>query len=389
MNDPDFSNTEIAFERYTTGELKRAQLMFSILKRPWVVKTGKALLQLALFTRFPVGWIIRPTIFRHFCGGERLEECLKTAEKLNEYGVITIPDYSAEGKSDERFFDHVRDEILEVIRASSRYDYMPYAVFKPSGIIRASLLEKVSSNGELLPTEKEEWERGRNRFEALCDAAARSNLRIMVDAEHSWVQGAIDALTEEMMMKYNTAFPLVYQTIQMYRTDRLDYLKNLCERFDQHQRFTGFKVVRGAYMEKERARAASEGRPSPIYPDKPATDRAYDEAVSYILSRFENTALCLASHNEESAMSAVKKMLGSGISLKHPNICFAQLYGMSDHISFNLVRAGFNTVKYVPYGPVRTVMPYLIRRAEENTSVAGQTGRELANFRKELDRRRR
>lgn len=384
----DFSNTAIAFARYSNADLRKARLLFLLIQKSFVVRFGKGMLRVALATHFPIKWIIKPTIFKHFCGGETIQECLSTVQTLADYQVDSIPDYSAEGHDSETHFEGVKNEILNVIAASAGHSDMPYAVFKPSGIIRGGLLEKVTAGEMLQPAEEAEYERAKLRFEALCSAAVQAKLRIMVDAEQSWIQGAIDELTEAMMMKYNHDAPWVYHTVQMYRTDRLEYMKNLFSRFDEQHLYTGFKIVRGAYMERERLRAASENRPSPIYPDKAGTDKAYNDAMLLCTGRIDKTAVCLATHNEESSQMLVDRMHELGLNPKHPEVCFAQLYGMSDHITFNLAHAGYSVVKYVPYGPVKTVMPYLIRRAEENTSVAGQTGRELLNIANEVSRRK-
>jgi proline dehydrogenase len=303
---------------------------------------------------------------------------------LSESGIGTILDYSVEGEETEAVFDHTGAEIIRTILAAANNPDIPFSVFKTTGIIRFALLEKKSSGLQLNETEQEEWNRGRNRFEQICQAAADNNVRIFVDAEESWIQPAIDALTEEMMEKMNRQKAIVYNTIQLYRHDRLEYLKH---QITGTMHFLGFKLVRGAYMEKERERAKQLGYTSPIQPDKQAADRDYDEALKQCVHHIDRVSICAGTHNENSSALLMDLMQEKGIEPADQRVYFSQLLGMSDHISFNLSNAGYNVAKYVPYGPVKAVIPYLTRRARENSSVAGQMGRELSLIEKELKRR--
>jgi proline dehydrogenase len=388
MEMPDLTNTIIAFAPYDNRSLKRAFMLFRMVQRPLMVKAGKHLLKFATAIRFPVKWMVKPLIFRHFCGGENLEECKVKIQELQRWGVLSIPDFSAEGKGTEAHFERAAAEVMSTIEMAAVNTSVASAVFKTSGIIRTHVLEKMAAGLSLDEEETQAWNRGRERFAAICALAAQKGVSVMVDAEESWIQPAVDKLTEGMMHRYNSNFPVVYTTLQMYRTDRLAYLHRLCERFLKEGIIPAFKLVRGAYMEKERARAAAGGRPSPIYPDKKTTDRAYDEAARYCLRHPGRIALCLGTHNEKSVMLMVNEMQDTGLDPTSKYYCFAQLLGMSDHITMNLAGAGFRVAKYVPYGPVSLVLPYLIRRAEENTAVAGQTGRELLLLRKEINRRK-
>jgi proline dehydrogenase len=387
MMSVDFSNSKVAFSRYSDRDLQKAAWLFRFIKHPANVKFGKFLLKVAMTIRFPIGWIVKPTVFRQFCGGETIEHCAVTIQSLAAMGVGSIPDYSAEGLGTETHFDKVKNEVLSVIELAKGKAEIPFCVFKPSGILSTLLLQKVTGGIPLNSQEHAEYERGKNRFYDLCNAAAAAQVRILVDAEESWIQGAIDSLVEEMMLRHNTSEAIVFQTVQLYRNDRLAYLKNLCARCETQRIFAGFKIVRGAYMEKERQRADAEGRLSPIYPDKSATDRAYNAAITYCMGRSARTAICLGTHNEESCLLLTHLMQELGYGTHHKYIWFAQLLGMSDHITFNLVHNGYNAIKYVPYAPVNLMMPYLLRRAAENTAVAGQTTRELEMIRKELARR--
>lgn len=354
----------------------------------WLVKVGKWATNIALKLRLlPIKWI-KKTIFKQFCGGEDLQDCHTTIQELADFNVGTILDYSVEGKTTEKDLDDTRDELIRGIEMGAGDQRIPFAVFKFTGLCRFALLEKANSNVDLSKSEEEEFSRFKKRVLLICEAAKKSDTPIFIDAEESWIQDAIDRVTEEMMAHFNTEKALVYNTVQLYRHDRLDYLKACHLRMQKSGVKAAFKLVRGAYMEKERARALEKAYPSPIQKDKAATDRDYDAALSYCLDHYQEIAICAGTHNEESSMLLAEKMNEKGISLNHPHLYFAQLLGMSDHISYNLAHQGFNVAKYVPYGPVREVMPYLLRRAQENTSVKGQTGRELSLIKKELGRRK-
>lgn len=317
-----------------------------------------------------------------------MNECDATARKMNALGVKSILDYSVEGVDEESQFDANRDEIRNTIFKAGDSDYYPFAVFKTTGIIRFGLLEKIQSGQNLSSDEVTEWQNGKERFESLCREAAARKVRLFVDAEESWIQEPIDRLVEEMMERYNTEKAWVYNTLQMYRHDRLAYLRTAIAAAGENSYFCGFKLVRGAYMEKERDRAKEKGYPSPIQPDKTASDRDYNEALRLCFERRERVSVCAGTHNEESNAILSEMMLDNRIQPSDERFWFAQLYGMSDHISFNLAASGFNVAKYLPYGPVDAVMPYLSRRAEENTSVAGQMGRELKLLTAEWQRRK-
>lgn len=388
MKTETFENTRLAFQDRSDRELRKAYWLFRLVGSPFLVKVGAIKLRIALWLRFPVNWILKPTIFSHFCGGEQISECGETIEKLAAGGIQTILDYSAEGKETDAEFDRTAHEVMETIKKAVSNKNIPYAVFKPTGMARFGLLEKLQSGKVLTDAEQGELERVHGRIGSICRLAEETGVPVMVDAEESWIQEAVDRLVEDLTLKYNKDRPLIFNTLQMYRHDRLDYL----ERFLSHSRENGvvpaFKLVRGAYMEKERERAAAMGYPSPVYPDKPSTDDAFDKATRSCLEHIDHMAVCIGTHNEKSCALAAETMDGLGIPRAHPRVSFAQLLGMSDHLSYPLAAAGFNVCKYVPYGPVRTVVPYLIRRAKENTSVAGQTSRELYLIRKEMQRRK-
>lgn len=383
-----FSNTETAFRYKSDRELKKALWLFRLVGRPFMVKLGSAILRFSLRLGLPVKWALRPTVFEHFCGGESIGECYPVINRLGEYNVLTILDYSAEGKDREEDFDHTREQIIATIDKAAGNKYIPYAVFKPTGLSRFALLEKIQSGAALSEQEKSEFERVKSRFEDICAYGYNRGVPVMIDSEESWIQAVIDDVVEELMFRFNRERPMIFNTLQMYRHDRLDYLEKFMERAGEKGIHAAFKLVRGAYMEKERERAGKMGYQSPIYPDKDATDWAFDRATAMLLEDYETAAVCVGTHNEKSCASAVELMGKLGIKNNNPNVSFAQLLGMSDHISFRLAADGYNVCKYVPYGPVKTVVPYLIRRAEENTSVAGQTSRELDLLKKEISRRR-
>ena len=383
-----FSNTEIAFKDKTEKELRRAFLLFKFISYPILLKIGKPLLNIALWLNLPVEGIIKATVFNHFCGGENLSETEKTIERLSKNKVKGIPDYSVEGKESEEDFERVTNEIIKIIEFVKGNINTPFVVFKPTGIGRFALLEIINSNNRLTPEEEDEYKKIRKRIDRICNAASQANVRVMIDAEESWIQDAIDLMTEEMMKKYNREKAVVYNTLQLYRHDRLAFLKSTVEKAKSENWFPAFKLVRGAYMEKERERAAKMGYTSPIHKNKNDADHDYNSALDYCVDHFPFVSVFAGTHNEESSLHLVKKMVEKKIERADEGIYFSQLFGMSDNISFNLGSEGYNVAKYIPYGPVKDVMPYLIRRAEENTSVAGQTGRELKLITSEISRRK-
>jgi len=382
-----FDNTEIAFKSKTTAELRKAWWLFRLIGNNSLVKLSRPFAGLAaLFS--PTNYLIKQTIYSHFCGGETISECDRTIGHLDKYHVGTILDYSVEGKESEAIFDATADEIMATQERAMKDNKVPFCVFKLTGLGRFALLEKASTEAVLSEDEKQELERIKARVERLCKKAFDSGTRLMLDAEESWIQPILDQIILDMMRKYNKERAVLYNTCQMYRHDRLTELKKWSGMADVEGFYLGIKLVRGAYMEKERKRAAEMNYPSPIQPDKASTDRDYNLAIDFITSHFPKIAVCAGTHNEESSARLAEMMNQKKIAHNSPEIYFSQLLGMSDHISFNLASEGYNVAKYVPYGPVKEVLPYLIRRAEENTSVAGQTSRELNLITLEKERRK-
>lgn len=382
-----FDNTENAFVLKSDSELERAYFLFKLINNEPLVKIGTAVTNFALKAHLPVEKLIRASVFDHFCGGVSENDCISVVEKMYEKGVASVLDYSVEGKEEESSFDSAFEKIINILDFVKKYDAIPFAVFKPTGFGRIDLFEKVSKKVILDEDEKQEWVRIYKRFDAVCKKAKDLNISLLIDAEESWMQKAADDLVEEMMEKYNKDNIIIYNTLQMYRWDRMDYLKELHEKSVAKKYFLGFKIVRGAYMEKENDRAQEEQYPTPICKDKTTTDENFDTCLTYILNNLEKISVFIGSHNENSNYLAIETMKKMNISNNDSRIWFGQLYGMSDHISYNLAKNGYNVAKYLPFGPVRDVMPYLIRRAEENTSVAGQTSRELNLLKTERNRR--
>jgi proline dehydrogenase len=385
---PSLDNTEIAFGGKSNAELKRAYWLFKLIGNPALVVAGRIFTNIALTLRIPIGWALRGNIFKQFCGGENIGQCRNAVESLGKFNIGTILDYSVEGKESEADLENTKAEIMLTVQEAARSQSIPFSVFKVTGIARFSLLEKVNASAALSEMEQLEWERVEARVDAICAHAAHYDVPIFIDAEDSWIQDAIDSLANKMMAKYNTSRAIVYNTVQLYRHDRLAFLKKSHELAVHQNFFLGVKLVRGAYMEKERARAAEMGYADPIQPNKEASDRDFDLAVSYCLDHIDRISLCAGTHNEKSSLHLAQGIDERNIDRNDKRIYFAQLYGMSDHISFNLANAGYNVAKYLPYGPIREVIPYLIRRAQENTSVKGQTGRELTLIQREMKRRK-
>lgn len=380
-----FDNTENAFKGKSDGDLNRSYWLFKLIGNPVLVKAGAGLGPLALYLGFKP--LLKSTIFKQFVGGENIQDCSQTIQQLAKYHIGTILDYSVEGKESESDFENCFKETLETIHKAKNDKHIPFCVFKVTGLARFALLEAVTAGRALSEAEKEEWNRVRNRVKVICETAYQNNQRIFIDAEESWIQKAIDDLANENMALFNANKAIVYNTFQLYRHDRLAYLKESIQAGKTKGYHVGAKLVRGAYMEKERKRAAEMGYTSPIQPDKTASDRDYDEALKLCIENIQVMGLCAGTHNEASSAYLVKLMQEKNLTPGDERIFFSQLLGMSDHISYNLSLNGYNVAKYVPYGPIKDVMPYLIRRAQENTSVKGQTGRELSLIMKEKNRR--
>lgn len=383
-----FDNTEIAFRGKTNADLNQAYWLFRVINNNFLTKIGQPITKFALYIGLPVKGLIKSTIFRQFCGGESIEECEKTIHQLDSGGVGSILDYSVEGEDDEKVFDATCEEIMRTIKRADGDERIPFTVFKSTGLARFSLLEKIDAKQTLDSEEQAEFERIRYRIDRICGLAYDLNVRIMIDAEESWIQDTIDSIALEMMRRYNKENTIVFNTYQLYRNDKLASLKADHKLALKENFFFGAKLVRGAYMEKERERAEEFNYPSPIHTDKESSDRDYDDALKFCLEHVENTSFVAGTHNERSCRHLADLLDKNNITHNHEHVFFSQLLGMSDNLSFNLAAAGYNVVKYVPYGPVKAVMPYLFRRAEENTSVAGQMGRELRLINAEKKRRK-
>lgn len=383
-----FEDTATAFQLKTDSELERAYFLFRLIANQPLVKIGTAVTNFAINAHLPVEGLIRATVFDHFCGGVNEEDCMPMIDKMFHAGVTSILDYSVEGKTVENQLDSALEKVLRVLDFVKEKEAIPFAVFKPTAFGRFALLEKKNEGHALTQLEEEEWGRIVKRYDKVCKKAHDLDVALLIDAEESWIQDAADALALQMMQKYNTKKAVVFNTAQMYRWDRQAYLKQLAQQAKEEGFQVGIKVVRGAYMEKENDRAEANGYPTPICASKKETDSNFDGAVAFMVAHLDVFTIFSGTHNEESCYQLIDLMANMGIPNNSEKVWFGQLLGMSDHISFNLAQQGYRVSKYLPYGPVRDVMPYLIRRAEENTSVAGQTSRELELLKKEKARRK-
>ncbi len=383
----NFNDTQIAFKALSDKELVRAYWLFKIIGQRTVVSMGPFFTDLALKLHLPIQSLIKKTVFAHFCGGETIRESLKRVENLSHYQIGTILDFAREGEGRESDFDEVEAEIIRTIEEASQNQWIPFAVFKPSGIASVEVLTKKEAGKPLTEGEELAFQKLRKRFDNICSYAANKNVRIMIDAEESWFQNTVDALAHDMMIKYNKNRAIVFNTIQLYRHDRLAFLKESLAAAERGSYFLGVKLVRGAYLEKENRVAAEKGTRSPINASKELTDKAYDEALRFCLGQIGRISICAGTHNEQSAKLITMLMEKHGIAHDDNRIHFAQLLGMSDHLSFNLASRSYNVAKYVPYGTVQELLPYLTRRAQENSSVLGQTSRELNLLTSEMRRR--
>ncbi len=383
-----FEDTSIAFSSQSDFKLRKTYWLFALMNQGWLVNLGTFFIKIALRLRLPVKFLIKNTIFEQFCGGESIQDSEKTIQHLHDVHVGTILDYSVEGEETEKSFDETTLEIIRTIERASESKDIPFSVFKVTGIASTDLLEAIQIGDSLNKEQKAEFDRVMKRVDMLCRRASERNVRIFVDAEESWIQDTIDTLTYEMMNRYNHERPVVYNTYQMYRWESMDHLRRDTAEAQAKGYFLGVKLVRGAYLEKERLRAHEDEYQDPIQPTKEDTDLAFNEAIDYCLANRDTISVCLGTHNEESCDYCVQHMKQMGIMPDDLHIYFAQLLGMSDNISYNLANAGYNVAKYVPYGPVETVMPYLFRRAAENKSIAGQSSREFMLISNELKRRK-
>lgn len=382
-----FENTEIAFGYKSNSELKRAYWLFKAMSNPRLVKTGGNLAKFALRNGLPVGWAIKATIYKHFCGGETIEDSVSTINQLAKHNVQAVLDYSVEGSETEEGIRAALDETLNLVKFAGKHENVPFAVFKPTAFCPNRVLHKVDEAPDLSPDEIKETGKFKERVDLLCKTAWENNIPIMIDAEDSYYQDFIDETVNDMMEKYNKKKTIVYNTYQMYRWDRLDRLEKDFSRAVDKNYYMGAKFVRGAYMERERERAKEKGYKSPIHGNKEATDKDYNAALDFSVQHIDKISIFNGTHNEYSSWYLTELMKKKGIEKNDKRVYFSQLFGMSDHISFNLARAGYNVAKYLPYGPVKHVFPYLIRRTEENTSVKGQTSRELILLETEMKRR--
>jgi len=382
-----FENTEIAFRHSSNFALKRAYWLFRIINVNFLVKIGPPVTNFAIKIGLPIKGIIKATIFKHFCGGETIAECDNTIKNLYAGGVGTILDYSIEGEDDENVFDHTRDEIIRTIERASADKAVPITVFKVTGVGRFSLLEKLDEGLELTSIEKAEWKKVQTRVLAICEKAFKTGIPVMIDAEESWIQKTIDLLALDMMGRFNKEKAIIYNTYQMYRHDKLESIKLDYQHALNEDFILGAKIVRGAYMEKERKRAEEKNYPSPIQANKEAADIDYNNALRFCVDNIDKIAIVAGTHNEDSCRLLAELLNDKQVDHKNPHVYFSQLLGMSDNLSFNLANANYNVVKYVPYGPIKAVLPYLFRRAQENTAIAGQMSRELGLIVKEKRRR--
>ncbi|WP_454802104.1 proline dehydrogenase family protein [Mucilaginibacter phyllosphaerae] len=382
-----FENTEIAFRHSTNTDLNRAYWLFKVINVNFLVKIGPPITNFAIKIGLPVKGLIKATIFKHFCGGETIEECAKTTQNLADGGVGTILDYSVEGEDEESVFDSTRDEIIRTILTAAKGKNIPLTVFKITGVGRFGLLEKLDSGLKLSVDEQIEWQTVQDRVLAICEMAHSEGVPLMIDAEESWIQKTIDNLALNMMRFFNKEKAIIYNTYQLYRHDKLASIIQDHAIAEEEGFIMGAKIVRGAYMEKERKRAEEKGYPSPIQPNKEATDRDYNDALIYCADNIANIAIVAGTHNEDSCRLLADLLNEKQIAHKNPHVYFSQLLGMSDNLSFNLAYANYNVAKYVPYGPIKAVLPYLFRRAQENTAIAGQMSRELSLIVKEKRRR--
>lgn len=389
MNHPeiDFSNTQIAFQTKSNKELRNSYILFKSIGYNWLVQTGPKMVELAFALGLPIKGIIKKTVFHQFCGGENIKDCEKTIQLMHQFNVGTILDYSVEGEELEEVFEATAHEVIQTIMKAQGNPAIPFSVFKVTGVARFDLLAKVNAKVGLSESEQAEFRQVKRRINMICEMAHKMQVRLFIDAEESWIQDAIDEMATEMMQLFNKERAIVYNTIQFYRHDRLAFLNKSIAHAQSNNYFYGVKLVRGAYMEKEALRAQEKNYLNPIQPNKAASDRDYNAALALCLEHISRVSICAGTHNEDSCKYLTTLMEKANLAPSDERVYFSQLFGMSDNLSYNLGNAGYRVAKYLPYGPVKAVLPYLFRRAQENTSVQGQAGRELSLVQAELRRR--
>ncbi|MBX5439752.1 MAG: proline dehydrogenase family protein, partial [Thermoflavifilum sp.] len=360
-----FDDTAAAFSFRDDRELTRIYWLFWLMNLGWLTHLAKYLIPVIIRLHLPVKKWIRNTLYRQFCGGETLEQVMQTAERLARVGMHIILDYGVEGKETEEVFEQTCAEYIRMVGYASRQPNIPFIAVKMTGLAHTQILEKLHAHQPLSDAEQAAWQRACQRLERIVQQAAQQHIGVMVDAEESWIQTPIDELVIKLMRRYNQQAPVLFQTYQLYRADRLDLLKAHIRAAEEDGFFLGAKLVRGAYLEKERRRAAEKGYPSPVHASKADTDRDYNEAIQYCIAHLHHVSCCIATHNEKSCQLAIQLMEEKQIAPHHSHVWFSQLYGMSDHISFNLSQYGYRVCKYLPYGPLEDVIPYLMRRAQE------------------------
>ena len=384
----NFENIKVAFADKSDKDLSRAYLLFKTISNPIISNTLTAFIKVAMWLHLPINWAIKATVYKHFCGGTTIENSQATIDKLWESHIGTILDFSAEGKENEEDFNLAMNETIASIQKAKLESSIPFSVFKPTGLARFALLEKISNNSNLTKEEEIEKTIFEGKIENICQTASDNKVPLFIDAEESWIQDAIDNIAIKMMQKFNKNEACIFNTLQLYRNDRVDHLEMLLKLATEKKFFVGLKLVRGAYHQQEIERAKEKGYNCPVHTIKENTDIEYNKALTICIENIDFVSVCAGTHNEESSALLVELLNKHNISKDDKRVYFSQLLGMSDHISYNAAKEGFNVVKYVPYGPVKDVLPYLIRRAEENTSIAGQMGRELTNIIEEKKRRR-
>lgn len=372
-----FENLEHAFAHKNIKELKQSRFLFKVIFKPWMIALAKPLIKTALFLHLPIKWAVKPTVYKYFCGGESLSDALMVIQKLSQYNVKSVLDFAAEETSSVQQSEKTFKQVIEIINLAKTNKFIAFAVFKPSALCRVSILEKISAQQNLNSFEQKEYDTFVAMVDYLCQAAYDNDIPILIDAEYTSMQSAVDDVLWQMMLKYNKQKAIVFNTLQMYRKDRLDFLKQWYQKACEHNIYMGVKFVRGAYMEHERAWAKERNQPSPIHETKQDTDNAFNNALRFSMEHIDRISIFCGSHNEESCLLLTHLMSEKQIQKNDKRVYFSQLYGMSDHISFNLAFEGYNVAKYVPFGPVNITIPYLLRRADENKSIGGQANREL------------
>lgn len=378
--------SDSAFSHYSISQLRRTKVLFKILQNPLVSWFSGFVPHIPILLRLPfVKSLIKHYIFSHFCGGEDWKEVHQSALKLQKQNILSSLDYSVECKQTEQDYETTKKVLLNVLEEAKNLSHIPFCVLKITGLGRFALLEKIHNGQTLSDNEKAEWQRVQSRFDSICEKAVDCNTKLLVDAEESWIQKPIDNIVKRAMKRHNQNEPMIYNTYQLYLKAKYEQLKTDWEKAKEKGYILGSKLVRGAYMEKETKRAVKMHLPNPIQPSKAKCDQDFNDSLKFCLKHIDDFGIYIGTHNIESTQKARQLMQEYGIAKSDERVFFSQLLGMREILSYELAQQDYLVSKYTPFGKIAEVIPYLLRRIQENSSVKDQLNDEIKVITRELE----